>query len=126
MLDLTPSCCETFHPGVDIVPLNANGTVNQNASILSVSDGTVVLVGAVSGFGPNTVVVQNADGNYVTYGHMSASNVSVGDAVSVGDTLGTVGSMGMSTGTHLHLQETTGGIFYNSPGFTGFVNPGNH
>lgn len=117
---------ETFHPGVDIVPMKANGTVDKEASILSVSDGKVFLVGNVAGFGPHTVVVQNESGNFVTYGHMSSANVKIGDKVSVGDVLGTVGNEGMSSGTHLHLQESSGGAFYNSPKFNGFVDPGSH
>ena len=114
------------HSGIDIVPLNSDGTVDTDASIQSISDGKVVKVGEAAGFGPNTVVVQNTDGNFVTYGHMSGADVTVGQTVNVGDDLGTVGSMGLSTGTHVHIQESVGGPFWNSPGFAGFVNPGGH
>lgn len=114
------------HSGIDIVPENADGSVDANAHIQSISNGTVVKVGNVSGFGSNTVVVQGSDGNFITYGHMSSASVHVGDSMSVGDTLGVVGSEGMSTGIHVHIQESQGGAFWNSQGFNGFVDPGHH
>jgi murein DD-endopeptidase MepM/ murein hydrolase activator NlpD len=114
------------HAGIDLVPLNANGTVDETAQILSIGNGTVVKVGNATGFGPNTVVIALSDGNYVTFGHMSAASVTRGQTVSVGDTLGTVGSMGRSTGTHVHIQESIGGPFATSLGFQEYVDPGSH
>jgi murein DD-endopeptidase MepM/ murein hydrolase activator NlpD len=117
---------ETAHSGIDIVPMNSDGTVDKTAAILSISDGTVVKVGYASGFGNNTVVVQNQDGDYITYGHMSSATVAEEDVVSVGDQVGVVGTEGQSSGIHIHIQESVGGPFAKSPGFQYFVDPGSH
>ena len=47
------------------------------------------------------------------YAHMIAGSptVAVGDTVTVGQTLGLVGSTGASTGAHLHLGISLGGAF---------------
>lgn len=54
----------------------------------------------------NVVEVDQADGNYVYYGHMKTDSpvVSVGQSVLKGDLLGQVGSSGCSTDAHLHLE----------------------
>lgn len=67
-------------------------------------DGTVVSVGPMRGFGPNTVVVRYDDGSEVLYGHGRRANVQPGQRVRAGQQLGEVGSEGRSTGPHVHRQ----------------------
>ena len=71
--------------------------------ILAADDGVVVLV-SEHYYGGNTVVVDHGLGVLTAYLHMSAFNVSVGQQVKRGDTLGLVGSTGRVTGPHLHLS----------------------
>lgn len=47
------------------------------------------------------------DGTEVTYGHLSSVAVSLGQPVTAGTRLGSVGSSGNSTGAHLHLEVRT-------------------
>lgn len=72
-------------------------------AIASAAPGTVIFVGAYSGYG-NTVIVQHSGGYTTLYAHMSAFNVSNGASVSAGTTVGFVGTTGLSTGPHLHFE----------------------
>lgn len=89
-----------IHKGVDFV----NG--NPRAPILAASSGTVIFSGTSSG-GGLTVVLKHANGLYTYYMHLSSLAVSVGQSVSQGQTLGIIGSTGISTGIHLHFAVST-------------------
>lgn len=69
--------------------------------------GTVILAGDNGGYG-NCVMIDhgfvNGDHYYTLYGHLSAIYVSYGQSVSQGETIGAVGSTGVSTGPHLHFE----------------------
>ena len=54
----------------------------------------------------NAVIISHADGTDTWYWHMKKNSVAVstGDTVVTGDTLGFVGSSGISTGPHLHFE----------------------
>lgn len=75
--------------------------------IKAVADGQVVISqydGApVSGYGM-CVIIKHSDGLYTLYAHQSKLNVSVGENVRQGQTIGHVGSTGQSTGPHLHFE----------------------
>jgi murein DD-endopeptidase MepM/ murein hydrolase activator NlpD len=56
---------------------------------------------------PNYVVIQHADGSVARYLHMkngSVTSLPIGAPVPAGTPLGKVGSSGVSTGPHLHLE----------------------
>lgn len=81
-----------YHTGVDLGA--ANGS-----PVGSVTAGVVV---DIDGAGPaytHSVSVQHPDGVYTLYAHMSSVSVSVGQSVSAGTQLGTVGA------NHLHLEK---------------------
>lgn len=67
------------------------------------------------GFG-NGVIIQHNDGGYSSYAHMGSVSVSVGNSVSRGQPIGTVGSTGNSSGPHLHFSLNTAilGSGYNN------------
>ncbi len=109
------------HSGTDIA---SNGKSIKGAKIIATKGGVVdsinkgckhnygktVSCGCGGGFG-NYVVVRSTfkiDGKKVTlrviYGHMTSVKVKVGQYISSGQVLGTVGSTGYSTGPHLHFE----------------------
>jgi murein DD-endopeptidase MepM/ murein hydrolase activator NlpD len=89
------------HHGLDIAA--PTGT-----PVRSVTSGTVVRVGDAGGYGL-LVEVDHGDGITSRYAHLSASEVSPGDRLAVGEVLGAVGSTGASTGPHLHLEVRVDG-----------------
>jgi len=85
-----------FHSGLDFAaPI---GTV-----VRAVSDGQVTAVGPGGGYG-TLIKVRHANGVESWYAHLSATDVSVRQVVSVGQAIAAVGSTGNSTGPHLHLE----------------------
>lgn len=65
--------------------------------------GTVVKAGWNGGYG-RMVEVEHGSGFSTRYAHLSKIRVKVGQAVTVGDIVGDVGSSGRSTGPHLHYE----------------------
>ncbi|MBI5744993.1 MAG: M23 family metallopeptidase [Elusimicrobia bacterium] len=89
-----------FHNGCDI-PMPLGTPVFPSRS------GTVTYSGWKGGYG-NVVEVKHKDGSMCRYGHLSETEVKVGDTVQKSKTLlGKVGSTGMSTGPHLHFEIIT-------------------
>lgn len=84
------------HTGIDI-------GAESGATIVAADGGTVVLAGVNSGYG-NCVMIDHGNGYKTLYAHMSSIAVSNGQAVSKGDTVGYVGSTGLSTGPHCHYE----------------------
>lgn len=94
-----------MHEGIDIavgtgVPIGASGP------------GTVIVAGWTGGYG-NLVVVGHGGGLSTAYAHMSAVNVSVGQQVSTGTTLGAVGCTGHCYGPHVHFEVRINGAATN-------------
>jgi murein DD-endopeptidase MepM/ murein hydrolase activator NlpD len=93
----------TNHKGVDFTP-------GQGKPISAVASGVVRLVNGSDngGLGVYVVVDHVIDGQNVSswYGHMLSGSpvVTEGQAVVVGQQLGSVGNTGTSTGAHLHLE----------------------
>ncbi len=93
--------CSRDHQGIDFTP-------GAGAKIEAIADGEVVEVGNPSGaLGVYAIVQHTVDGERYrsVYAHMQSGSlaVSVGDKVDRGQSLGRVGSTGMSTGPHLHF-----------------------
>ena len=86
----------TFHAGLDIAaPI---GT-----PILASRQGIVTRSGWGGVYG-HVVHLDHGDGSQTRYAHMSRILVEAGRFVTAGETLGLVGSTGISTGPHLHFE----------------------
>lgn len=85
-----------LHTGIDI-------GASYGAPVIAADAGTVVYVGAMSGYG-NVIVVDHGGGLATTYNHLSAFSVSSGQGVGRGSPIGNVGCTGYCTGPHLHFE----------------------
>lgn len=95
------------HKGIDIVLKSDN--------IPAFGSGTVIDKGTNSSMGNWIAIAQN-DGYTATYMHMAAlSPLAVGSSVSFGQTIGTQGSTGISSGKHLHYQIADSSGNYVNP-----------
>ena len=93
-----------LHTGVDIGA--PNGT-----PVVSAGSGTVIASRFMGGYG-NCIMIDHG-GKVTVYGHLSSRAVSPGQSVSAGQTIGYVGSTGMSTGAHLHFEVRVNGAVQN-------------
>lgn len=86
------------HKGIDI-------GAPKGTPVKAAAGGTVILssYGYNGGYG-NYVILDNGSGVQTVYGHCTSLNVKVGQTVSQGQTIATVGSTGRSTGNHLHFE----------------------
>ncbi|PKM48518.1 MAG: peptidase [Firmicutes bacterium HGW-Firmicutes-6] len=85
-----------FHSGIDI-------GASEGTAVACGGNGVVISAGWNGGYG-NCVIVDLGNGISAVYAHLSAINVSSGEMVSAGQTVGAVGSTGNSTGAHLHFE----------------------
>lgn len=81
----------------------------SGSPIYAAAGGTVTTV-AYNGARGNYVVINHGNGLSTLYQHCSATYVSVGQSVSVGQNIAAVGSTGASTGPHLHFEVWVGGV----------------
>jgi murein DD-endopeptidase MepM/ murein hydrolase activator NlpD len=86
----------TNHRAIDIA-------TDPNTPVFSPSGGVVTRVSTDSGLG-NRVEVELDNGATIRLGHLNHQDVKVGQRVERGHQLGRVGSTGISTGPHLHLE----------------------
>lgn len=88
-----------IHKGIDLV--NASGT-----PIVSSAPGVVIKAAPATGYG-NVVFVSHVINSEVwttVYAHLNAITVVSGQQVAAGQTVGTLGNTGWSTGPHLHFE----------------------
>lgn len=99
------------HTGIDL----AAGT---GTPIAAAATGIVTAVTTLRAYGRVIVIAHNG-GLSTMYAHLSRFNVSVGQGVAVGDTIGFVGSSGWSTGPHLHFEVHVNATPHNPMGWFG-------
>ncbi len=93
------------HRGIDYAA--ATGT-----PVRTVGDGVVIFAGRRGSYG-NLVEVAHVGGMITRYAHLSryARGTRPGSRVRVGETIGYVGSTGLSTGPHLHFEMLVNGRY---------------
>lgn len=94
----------TNHKGIDIA-------ASAGSTILSAQEGTVTGVGYSSSRGNYVIITHGRSGVQTEYLHMSRYIVSMGQKISAGQTIGYVGSTGISTGPHLHFAVKENGNY---------------
>lgn len=85
-----------YHGGLDMAAF-------ERAPVVATSPGTVVYAGQRSGYG-NIVEIDHGHGFKTRYAHLRDIQVQRGDHVAIGQRVGSMGSTGRSTATHLHYE----------------------
>ena len=96
-----------LHAGMDIA-------ASSGSTIVAADSGTVILAsyGYNGGYG-NYVIISHGNGYTTRYAHCSSLSVSVGQQVSKGQKIASVGSTGASTGPHCHFEIRINGSTVN-------------
>ena len=97
----------TLHDGLDISGTGFNSPIYASLGGVVVSSQYGGMVGSSAG---KNVVIQHANGYYTVYAHCNNLYVKVGQTVSRGQKIASMGKTGIATGTHLHF-----GVFYGKP-----------
>lgn len=90
-----------IHSGIDL-------RGDKGDPVRATANGTVTTASWQGGYG-NMVEINHGNGFSTRYGHMSAIDVKLGQAVRIGQTIGRIGSTGRSTGPHLHYETRIDG-----------------
>ena len=96
------------HTGLDIA--DSHGT-----PVRAAQSGKVIAAGWQSSDG-NRIEIKHADGTVTTYSHLSQIRIDVGDRVDGGQRIGSMGSTGNATGTHLHFDVLSDSEEFVAPG----------
>lgn len=94
-----------LHNGIDV-------GAPSGAKFVAADDGTVILAEYYGGYG-NCVVISHGNGMCTRYAHGTSILVSVGQKVTRGTPVLTVGSTGLSTGSHAHFEVSINGSTVN-------------
>lgn len=79
----------------------------DGSPVKAVGDGRVEMNDWLPGYG-QSVILNHGQGYYSVYAHLGSDNVQVGDRVTAGQTIGTVGDSGSLKGTCLHFEIRRG------------------
>jgi murein DD-endopeptidase MepM/ murein hydrolase activator NlpD len=96
---------KTFHAGLDMGAF-------ERAPVVTTSPGVVSFAGVRNGYG-NVVEIDHGHGFKTRYGHLKDIQVVKGERVAIGQRVGSMGSTGRSTGTHLHYEVWYRGKSYD-------------
>lgn len=92
------------HLGIDIA-------AGEGAPIFAADSGVVVYSGWSDGGYGNMIMIDHGNGYQTLYAHLSVLGARCGSSVSKGQTIGSAGSTGNSTGAHLHFEVRYQGGF---------------
>ena len=85
------------HRGVDVA-------ASHGTAVSAMLDGIVTIATEDMYFTGGTVMVDHGHGVQSLYAHLASIDVQVGQRLTRGEPLGTIGSTGRATGPHLHLS----------------------
>jgi murein DD-endopeptidase MepM/ murein hydrolase activator NlpD len=98
-----------MHEGIDIA-------VPAGTPIKAADSGTVAIAAPTGGYG-NYTCVNHGGGLSTCYAHQSSFAVGVGDSVSQGQVIGSVGCTGSCFGDHLHFEVRVDGAAVDPMGY---------
>jgi murein DD-endopeptidase MepM/ murein hydrolase activator NlpD len=98
---MTSGLWSSFHTGLDFA-------APEGTPIFAIANGVISQTGWAGAYGNRTVETLD-DGTEIWYAHQSAINVSTGEKVTGGETIGAIGSTGNVTGPHVHIEVRPGG-----------------
>lgn len=100
------------HTGLDIA-------APEGRDVRAAAAGRVVLSGGDYFYSGNMVVLDHGQGLQTIYAHLKNTLVAVGDVVSQGQSIGTVGKTGRATGPHLHWGVSLNNVRFNPQSLLG-------
>uniref|UniRef100_UPI0011AFFC8A M23 family metallopeptidase n=1 Tax=Cryobacterium sp. Y57 TaxID=2048287 RepID=UPI0011AFFC8A len=105
-----------FHYGTDI-------GASCRAPVFAATSGIVRAAGSVGSYG-NWILIDHGEGVQTGYAHLASGDtlVAAGDLVTAGQQIGSVGSTGLSTGCHSHVEVRVDGVRIDPQSF--FLNRG--
>jgi murein DD-endopeptidase MepM/ murein hydrolase activator NlpD len=98
-----------MHEGIDI-------SAPSGTAIRAAQGGTVAIAAPTGGYG-NYTCINHSAGLATCYAHQSSYAVGVGDSVSQGEVIGSVGCTGSCTGDHLHFEVRVNGAAVDPLGY---------
>ncbi len=105
-----------FHPVLNVRKMHTgvDWAAKRGTPILAAGKGTIEEAGRKGRYG-NYIRIRHANGYQTAYGHMTrlAPGVAAGVKVRQGQTIGYVGSTGLSSGPHLHYEVLVNKQFVN-------------
>jgi len=104
-----------YHNGLDFAAFD-------RAPVIASAAGRVSYVGSMGGYG-NVVEIDHGNQFRTRYAHLAGFDVRVGDQVEQGTRVGSMGSTGRSTGTHLHYEVFYRGLTHDP---VNFIRAGRH
>jgi len=96
----------SMHTGIDVAQ-------PTGVELLAGIEGVVTFAGEMGGYGLIVFIVCHEHGIELRYAHCNQIFVSVGQMVSPGDVIATVGASGNVTGPHLHMEVRVDGQLLN-------------
>ncbi len=94
-----------WHTGIDFAG-------RRGSDVVAIAAGVVVYAGQRYGYG-EVVEIDHGDGYVTRYAHHADLRVRTGDIVKRGDSLGSLGATGRTTGPHVHIEVLKNGRHVN-------------
>lgn len=97
-----------WHIGADIV--------GDDRQVRAIADGVVVGINDHGKAYGNHLTIRHDDGMISLYAHLDSIDVAIGQRLTIGTNIGTMGATGNVTGAHLHLELHNGAYKYPPKG----------
>jgi murein DD-endopeptidase MepM/ murein hydrolase activator NlpD len=93
------------HSGIDLA-------APAGSPIRAIRGGKVIFADSLGPYG-KLIVIDHGDGFVSRYGHCESLKASIGERVTAGEVIATVGQSGRTTGPHLHFEVLLNGKPFN-------------